>query len=141
MEQAPSLNGGILAVAVLGVAAAPKPASAGPARRNQEARDRSSSGPRPPIIPFEFIEDGKIVGYDKDILDAIIKSWGFKMEQLDLPFAGILPGLLQKKFDFVATALLINPERAKRYAFTMPIAQVKVGLLKRKGDVQGQERR
>jgi polar amino acid transport system substrate-binding protein len=86
--------------------------------------------------PFEFIDNGNIVGYDKDILDAIIKGWGVRLNQLDLPFAGILPGLLEKKYDFVATALLINPERAKRYAFTMPVAQVKVGLLKRKGDTR-----
>jgi len=57
------------------------------------------------------------------------------MEQLDLPFAGILPGL-QKKFDFVATALPINPDRTKRHAITMPVARVKVGLLKRTGDAR-----
>ena len=84
--------------------------------------------------PFEFIEGGKIVGYHKDVLDRIIQAWGIQMEQLDLPFTGILPGLLQKKYDFVATALIINPERATRYAFTMPLAEVKVGVLKRKGD-------
>jgi len=84
--------------------------------------------------PFEFLENGKIVGYHKDVLDQIIKAWGVQMEQLDLPFTGILPGLLQKKYDFVATALIINPERATRYAFTMPLAEVKVGVLKRKGD-------
>jgi polar amino acid transport system substrate-binding protein len=125
----------ILAVAVLGVASAPKPASAGLLDEIKK-KGQVVVGTEAAYYPFEFIENGKIVGYDKDILDAIIKSWGFKMEQLDLPFAGILPGLLQKKFDFVATALLINPERAKRYAFTMPIAQVKVGLLKRKGDAK-----
>jgi polar amino acid transport system substrate-binding protein len=86
--------------------------------------------------PFEFLEGGKIVGYHKDILDQIIKAWGVQMEQLDLPFTGILPGLLQKKYDFVATALIINPERAGRYAFTMPLAEVKVGVLKRKGDAK-----
>ena len=86
--------------------------------------------------PFEFVEGGKIVGYHKDVLDRIIQSWGVQMEQLDLPFTGILPGLLQKKYDFVATALIINPERAGRYAFTMPLAEVKVGVLKRKGDAK-----
>lgn len=84
--------------------------------------------------PFEILEGGKIVGYDKDILDLIIKAWGIQLEQLDLPFTGILPGLLQKKYDVVVTALLINPERASRYAFTMPVAAVNVGMLKRKGD-------
>jgi polar amino acid transport system substrate-binding protein len=86
--------------------------------------------------PFEFLEGGKIVGYHKDVLDRIIQAWGVQMEQLDLPFTGILPGLLQKKYDFVATALIINPERASRYAFTMPLAEVKVGVLKRKGDAK-----
>ena len=84
--------------------------------------------------PFEFVENGKIVGYDQEILLMIIKDWGVKLNQLDLPFAGILPGLLEKKYDFVATALLINPERAVKYAFTMPVAASKVGILKRKGD-------
>lgn len=125
----------VLAVAVFGMASTPKPASAG-LLDDIKKRGSITIGTEAAYYPFEFIENGKIVGYDKDVLDAIIKSWGFKMEQLDLPFAGILPGLLQKKFDFVATALLINPERAKRYAFTMPVAQVKVGLLKRKGDAK-----
>lgn len=84
--------------------------------------------------PFEFIEDGNITGYDKDVLDRIVDNWGVTLDQSDLPFNGILPGLLQKKFDLVATALLMNPERASRYAFTMPLAQVNVGLLKRAGD-------
>jgi polar amino acid transport system substrate-binding protein len=84
--------------------------------------------------PFEFLDGGKIVGYHKDVLDRIIQAWGVQLEQLDLPFTGILPGLLQKKYDFVATALIINPERASRYAFTMPLAEVKVGVLRRKGD-------
>src|SRR5262249_29714352 len=65
--------------------------------------------------PFEFLEDGKIVGYDKDVLDGVIKGWNVQLEQLDVPFAGILAGLIEKKYDFVSTALLINPERASKY--------------------------
>src|SRR6185437_5443828 len=80
--------------------------------------------------PFEFVENGKIVGYDEEILHMIVKDWGVKLKQLDLPFTGILPGLLEKKYDFVATALLINPERAVKYAFTMPVAASKVGIVK-----------
>jgi polar amino acid transport system substrate-binding protein len=86
--------------------------------------------------PFEFIQEGKIVGYDKDLLDRVVQAWGVQLEQLDVPFAGILAGLLQKKYDFVCTALLINPERATKYAFTMPVAEAKVGIMKRKGDAK-----
>ncbi len=72
--------------------------------------------------PFEFVEDGKIVGYGKDLLTAVIAEMGVELEQLDLPWQGVLPGLLAGKFDFVATTVAINEERAKRYAYTMPMA-------------------
>ena len=123
----------IAVAAFVGAALVPKPASAG-LFDDIKKRGSITVATEAAYYPFEFIEDGKIVGYDEDILSAIVKSWGIKLEQLDLPFAGILPGLLQKKFDLVATALLINPDRAKKYAFTMPVAQVKVGLMRRVGD-------
>ena len=84
--------------------------------------------------PFEFIEDGKIVGYGKDLLTYIIDDMGVELEQLDLPWQGILPGLLAEKFDFVATSVSIRPERAKKYAFTVPIADGTTWTMKRKGD-------
>jgi polar amino acid transport system substrate-binding protein len=86
--------------------------------------------------PFEFIQDGKIVGYDKDLLDAIVASWGVKLNQVDLPFAGLLTGLFEDKYDFICTALLILPERAGKVAYTMPIAVAPIGLWKRKGDTK-----
>ncbi|WP_171181416.1 transporter substrate-binding domain-containing protein [Ruegeria sp. HKCCD8929] len=84
--------------------------------------------------PFEFVEDGKIVGYGKDILDVVIADLDVELNQLDLPWQGILPGVLAGKFDFVATSVTINPERAKQYAFTVPIAEGTTWIMKRKGD-------
>ncbi len=125
----------VFAAAFIGATVVPKPASAGLLDDIKE-RGSVTVATEAAYYPFEFIENGKIVGYDEDVLHAIIEAWGVELEQLDLPFAGVLPGLLQKKFDFVATALLINPDRAKRYAFTMPVAQVNVGLMKRTGDTK-----
>ncbi len=84
--------------------------------------------------PFEFVEDGKIVGYGKDILDIIIADLEVELNQLDLPWQGILPGVLAGKFDFVATSVTIKPDRAKQYAFTVPIAEGTTWIMKRKGD-------
>jgi polar amino acid transport system substrate-binding protein len=85
--------------------------------------------------PFEFVKDGKIVGYGSDILAEVVKELGVKkLNQLDLPWQGILPGVLAGKFDFVATTVGINPERARRYAYTMPIADGVPYAMKRKGD-------
>ncbi|MEH7415747.1 transporter substrate-binding domain-containing protein [Neobacillus drentensis] len=84
--------------------------------------------------PFEFIQDGKIVGYGSDILAVMVDGLEVKLKQLDLPFQGILPGLDAKKFDFVATSVTITPKRAKKYDFTVPIADATMAVLKRKGD-------
>lgn len=85
--------------------------------------------------PFEFVQDGKIVGYGSDILAVVVQELGVKkLNQLDLPWQGILPGVLAGKFDFVATTVGINEERAKRYAYTFPIADGMPYTMKRKGD-------
>lgn len=86
--------------------------------------------------PFEFVKDGKIVGFGRDLLDAIAADWGVTVKQLDLPFQGILPGLIAGKFDFVATSVGINAERAKRYAYTLPIADSTAYVLKKAGDAK-----
>ena len=44
--------------------------------------------------PFEFIREGKIVGYDKDILDSVVAGLGVQLEQIDVPWQGLFPGLL-----------------------------------------------
>jgi polar amino acid transport system substrate-binding protein len=85
--------------------------------------------------PFEMLQDGKIIGYSKDILDEIMKDLpGVTLKQLDVPFQGILPGLTAGRFDFVATSLTITDARARNYAFTLPISTASVTVLKRKGD-------
>lgn len=87
--------------------------------------------------PFEMLQDGKIVGYGKDILDEVMKDLpGVKLKQLDVPFQGILPGLTAGRFDFVVTSLTITEARAKNYAFTLPISTASVTVLKRKGDTR-----
>src|SRR5262245_57260458 len=71
--------------------------------------------------PFEYVQDGKIVGYGKDILDHVVAGLGVKLNQLDVPYQGIMPGLLAGKFDFVATSILETPERLQQFGFTTPI--------------------
>jgi polar amino acid transport system substrate-binding protein len=84
--------------------------------------------------PFEYVQDGKIVGYGKDILDHVVAGLGVKLNQLDVPYQGIMPGLLAAKFDFVATSMLPTPERRQQFGFTIPIADGTMHVLKRKGD-------
>ncbi len=82
--------------------------------------------------PYEFIQDGKIVGYGEDILQYMIKKLGVDLNQMNLPFQGLLPGVLAHKFDFVATSVGITQARARKVAFTVPIGEVRSVLVVRK---------
>ena len=87
------------------------------------------------FAPFEFVQDGKIVGYGPDLMNLILADLpGVKVKQLDLPFQGILPGLAAKRFDFVITSVTMTQERAAKFAFTLPTADATVSLVKRKAD-------
>lgn len=74
--------------------------------------------------PFEYVEDGKIIGFGSDLLAEFVKDLGVEVEQLDLPFQGILAGLAAGQYDMVATSVAPNPERAESYAFSRPFATI-----------------
>ena len=84
--------------------------------------------------PMEFLKDGKIVGYGSDILQHVVSDLGVNLNQLELPWQGILPGILAKKFDMVATSVTITPERAAKYAFTRPIATYQTMIIRHDND-------
>lgn len=89
------------------------------------------------FAPFEYVEEGKIIGYGPDILAEINKNLNVEIDQQDVPFSGLLPGLEEKKFDFIASAIIVSPERREKYAMTTPIADGSSGILKLKdvGDI------
>jgi polar amino acid transport system substrate-binding protein len=127
-----------------GIAAAllalPVTALAGPVMDKIKETGKITVATEASYPPFEFVKDGKITGYGKDLLDLLIQALSKQvgkdvtLEQLDLPFQGILPGLSAGQFDFVATSVGINAERAKRYAYTRPIATSAQTVMIRVGD-------
>ncbi len=84
--------------------------------------------------PMEFLRDGEVVGYGKDILDLVIADMAVELDQLQLPWDGILAGVLAKKYDLVATSVAIKEDRVDKYAFTRPLAVAETMLVKRDGD-------
>lgn len=79
--------------------------------------------------PFEYIEDGKVTGFGPELLGEVAKDMGVSVEQLDVPFQGILAGLAAGQYDMVATAVAITPERAATYAFTRPFALIETVVM------------
>ncbi|TVP50444.1 MAG: ABC transporter substrate-binding protein [Halomonas sp.] len=87
------------------------------------------------FAPFEYIEDGEIVGYSADIMEYIMPELeGVELIRMDLPWQGILPGLERERFDYVITSVTATPERMERYHLSVPIADATMAILKRAGE-------
>src|SRR5690606_11987407 len=84
--------------------------------------------------PFEFVVDGKPMGYDHELLALLRREAPFEIRQEILPWQGILPGVASGKYDVALSAVVITDERARALAFTMPIAESTMAYVKRKGD-------
>ena len=124
----------------IGMAALALPATASTTLERILESGVATVGTEAAFPPFEFVDDdGEIVGYGKDILNVVIEEMGVELNQLDLPWQGILPGLLAENFDFVATTVAINEERARRYAFTLPIANGQPHIMTREGEAVDSE--
>jgi polar amino acid transport system substrate-binding protein len=86
--------------------------------------------------PFEYVVNGKPMGYDHALLAALRKVAPFEIRQEILPWQGILPGVASGKYDVALTAAVITDERAKSLDFTMPIAESTMAYVTRKGDTR-----
>jgi ABC-type amino acid transport substrate-binding protein len=71
--------------------------------------------------PFGFINKGtNLTGFDIDIMQAICKSIKRKCTFKIYPFSQLLAALEQGEIDLVIGALIITPEREKRFLFSIP---------------------
>lgn len=87
------------------------------------------------FAPFEFVEDGEIVGYSADMMVHIMEELpDVELIRMDLPWQGILPGLERERFDYVVTSVTATPERAERFHLSPPIADATMAVLRRADD-------
>lgn len=68
--------------------------------------------------PEMYLNNGKPTGYDVDLLNALAKSLGVKLEIKNLDFNGLIPGLQAKQFDIVSVGLTPSPDRQKVIDFS-----------------------
>ena len=82
-------------------------------------------------VPYEFFKDGKIIGYDPDIIDVWAPKLGAKPQLVDTAWNGIIPALYANKFDVIISAMTITKERAEKVLFSMPYADASNVILLR----------
>src|SRR5665648_136951 len=85
----------------------------------------------PPYEPFEFEQDGKVVGLDMDIVNEVAKDLGVELAIKVTLFEGIQSGedLNSSNCDVVASGITINDVRESKMDFSEPYFDADQGLL------------
>jgi len=86
-----------------------------------------------PYAPFEFGRPPEYEGFDIDLVNEIGKRLELKVEFQKAAFDTIFRNLAQGRFDMVASATTITPERDKIVDFSDPYFQADQSLMVKKG--------
>ena len=71
--------------------------------------------------PFSFQgPDGKLTGYDIEVVTAVAGKLGKKVEFTQTPFDSIFAGLEAKRFDIIANQVTVTDERKAKYDLSQP---------------------
>jgi len=71
------------------------------------------------FAPYEYYEDGEIVGVDIEIANEIANALGKELVIKDIAFDSIVNELKSGKADFAAAGMSITPERLKEVDFSI----------------------
>lgn len=86
--------------------------------------------------PFEYIEDGKLVGFDIDLAALLAKRMALTSTVVTQDFSGLIPAVLGKRIDAIISGMYINAERSQVVDF-VPYLLVGNQMLVRKGNPSG----
>lgn len=98
------------------------------------AQDIIRVGTDATFMPFEYSENGKRLGFDIELIEAIAKELNKGVEWIDIDFKGLVPGLLANRFDVAASAIYITDERKKVVDFTDSYYPGGLVIMVKKGD-------
>lgn len=148
------LKYGLLALLVLAMTAAlagcggSKPAPSQTQGQSQNtAQKKLIVGSDTTFAPFEFSENGKYVGFDVDLINALAKEAGYTVDFRSMSFDGLIPALQTGQIDAAISAMSIKPDRAKVVNFTDPyyasglsiVVQAKNDTVKSFNDLKGKK--
>ncbi len=80
--------------------------------------DTLTMGTNASFPPYEYYEDGKVVGIDAEIAAAIAEKLGMELEIEDMEFKAIIPAVSTGKIDFGMAGMTVTDERKQSVNFS-----------------------
>jgi polar amino acid transport system substrate-binding protein len=69
------------------------------------------------FAPFEFQSNGKLTGFDIDLIEALGKKMALTPKAMNMEFQGLIPALQGKRVDLINSAMYMNEARAAQVDF------------------------
>ena len=85
------------------------------------------------FAPFEYIENGEVVGADVDIAQEFAKDLGVELEVVDMNFDLLIDSVNAGKGDFAAAGMTVDEERSKQVDFTTKYVKSAQHVIIKKG--------
>ncbi|GIN86602.1 basic amino acid ABC transporter substrate-binding protein [Heyndrickxia sporothermodurans] len=79
-----------------------------------------SVGTEATFAPFEFMSKGKVTGFDVDLLNAVAKKAGYKVDIKNTGWDTMMAGIQDNSIDVGMAGITINEKRKKSYDFSHP---------------------
>ena len=80
-----------------------------------------TAGTAPGFPPFEMKEDGELVGFDIDLLEAVVEQTDYEFDGWEeFEFDSLTPALVNENIDVIAAGMTIGPDRDETIDFSDP---------------------
>jgi len=86
----------------------------------EETENKIIVGTSADYPPFEYVEDGEIVGFDIEMVTMLLENLDYTVEVQDIGFDSLIPSLQSGKIDVIAAAMTITDERDQQIDFSDP---------------------
>jgi polar amino acid transport system substrate-binding protein len=126
----------VILAMVLGACSSP---AAAPATTTEEpaAAEATASGEKEVIrvgvntenVPWEFMQDGELVGFEIDMLNEIATRMDVDFEIVTTQWSSMFTGLLSNKWDIASSSIWVTAEREKEMDFADPYYDSDLSLM------------
>jgi cystine transport system substrate-binding protein len=112
----------------------PAQASAAPARQAGQTVVRVGTEGTYPPFSFHDPSTNELTGYDIEVVKAIAREAGWRLEFVETQWDAIFPALDASRIDVIANQVSVNDERKARYGLSETYTYSHGVIVRRKGD-------